>query len=68
MQLAASIFSVVEKNKVCARNGGVIKRKSGLGNWSSDPAGEMFLWSRFGCGEHTRKKRVKMKHWVEGIR
>jgi hypothetical protein len=67
VQLAASIFSVVEKNKVCARNG-VIKGKSGLGNWCSDPAGEMFLWSRFGCGEHNRNMRVKMKHWVEGTR
>lgn len=50
VQLAASIFRVVEKNKVCARNGGVIKGKSGLGNWCSESAGEMVLWSRFGCG------------------
>jgi len=68
VQLSASIFSVVEKNKVCARNGGGIKGKSGLGNWCSDRAGEMFLWSRFGCGEHARNKRVKMKNWVEGTR
>jgi hypothetical protein len=54
MQLAASIFSIVEKNKVCARSGGVLKGKSGLGSWGSEPAGEMFLWSRFGYGEHTR--------------
>ena len=56
VQLAASIFRVVEKNKVCARNGGVIKGKSGLGNWCSGPAGELFLWSSFGCGEHIRNK------------
>ena len=54
VQLAASIFRVVEKNKVCERYGGIIKGKSGLGNWCSEPAGEMFLWSSFGCGEHTR--------------
>ena len=42
VQLAASIFRVVEKNKVCARNGGVIKGKSGLISWCSEPAGELF--------------------------
>lgn len=56
VQLAASIFRVAEKNKVCARNGGVIKGKSGLGNWCNWPAGELFLWSSFGCGEHIRNK------------
>ena len=55
MQLATSIFRVVETNKVCSRNGGVVKGKSGLGDWCSEPAGEMFFWGRFGCGEHTRK-------------
>jgi hypothetical protein len=47
-QFAASIFRVVEKNKVCAING-----KSGLGNWCSELAGEMVLWSRFGCEVQT---------------
>lgn len=59
MQLAASIFRVVEKNKVCARNGCVIKEKSGLGSWCSEPAGEMFLWSSLALGNTPEIRELK---------